>query len=399
MITFCIPSKNNLRYLKSSIESIRKNSTIENDIVVYVDADNDGTEAWLKSKGIRYIKNETEKPKGIAYGYNRCIEAANTEVVCTFHADMYMAKGFDVAMLKHLKRNTVVSATRIEPPLHPKASEKIIEDFGMYPEDFNQTGFDEYVTKSIEHYKNKTTKGIFAPWVCYKKEVISLGIHDEDFHSYHEDSDIFNRFILNGYEVIQTWEAFVYHLTCRGGQFQDGIDKVTSDEAFHKMRNKAMRHYLRRWGSWIKNDEYQHPILSPKYNVAFVVRNCNLQILDALEPWCDRIYIDDDTQAMTMAYLEKEQKDTVFDLSKRVLPITLNDPFSDNDIVVEFDAKVLTNQNFQLIQQLSDIIKDSGEIGKFQLDVFTVTINGMTTYENKLINLTDEYYTSKLIKL
>jgi hypothetical protein len=82
-----------------------------------------------------------------------------------------------------------------------------------------------------------------------------------------------------------------------------------------------------------------------------------------------------------------------------VLPITINDPFLDNDIVVEFDAKLLNNQNFQLIQQLSDIIKDSGEIGKFQLDVFAVTIKNMTTYENKLINLTDEYYNSKLIKL
>jgi hypothetical protein len=310
-----------------------------------------------------------------------------------------MAKGFDVAILKYLKHNTVVSATRIEPPLHPKASEKIIEDFGMYPEDFNKAGFDDYVTKSLEQYKNKTTNGIFAPWACYKKDVISIGIHDEDFHSYHEDSDIFNRFILNGYEVIQTWEAFVYHLTCRGGQFQDGIEKVTSDESFHKMRNTAMRHYLRRWGSWIKNDEYQHPIISSKYNVVFIVRNCNLQMLEILEPWCDRIYIDDDMRVITIAYLEKEQKDTVFDLSKRVLPITINDPFSDNDIVVEFDAKALTNQNFQIIQQLSDIIKDSGEIGKFQLDIFSVTINDMATYENELINLNDEYYTSKLIKL
>ena len=399
MLTFCIPSKNNLRYLKSCIESIRSNSTTKNDIVVYVDADNDGTEIWLKDNGIRYIKNDTQKPRGISYGYNRCIEAANTDIVCTFHADMYMAKGFDVAILKYLKHNTVVSATRIEPPLHPKASEKIIEDFGMYPEDFNKAGFDDYVIKSLEHYKNKTTNGIFAPWACYKKDVISIGIHDEDFHSYHEDSDIFNRFILNGYEVIQTWEAFVYHLTCRGGQFQDGIEKVTSDEAFHKMRNGAMKHYLRKWGSWIKNDEYQHPIISSKYNVAFIVRNCNLQMLEILEPWCDTIYIDDDMQVITIAYLEKEQKDTVFDLSKRVLPITINDPFSDNDIVVEFDAKLLNNQNFQLIQQLSDIIKDSGEVGKFELDIFTVTINNMTTYENKLINLTDEYYTSKLIKL
>jgi hypothetical protein len=205
--------------------------------------------------------------------------------------------------------------------------------------------------------------------------------------------------LLGGMNCVQSRDALVYHLTCRGGQFQDGIEKVTSDQDFHRMKNNAMKHYLRKWGSWIKNDEYQHPIISPKYNIAFVVHNCNLQTLEALEPWCDRIYIEDDMRVITIAYLEKEQKDTEFDLSKRVLLEGFNDPIGENDIVVEFDAKLLNNQNFQIINQLPDIIKDSGELGKFQLDIFTVTINDTTTYENSLINLKDEYYTSKLIKI
>jgi glycosyltransferase involved in cell wall biosynthesis len=43
MITYCIPSKNNLRYLKSCIPSIQQFSHYKNDILVYVDQDNDGT--------------------------------------------------------------------------------------------------------------------------------------------------------------------------------------------------------------------------------------------------------------------------------------------------------------------------------------------------------------------
>ena len=128
-ITYCIPSKNNLRYLKSSVNSIRKNSKIDFDIIVFVDGDNDGTEDWLKKEGVSYLKNTESEPKGIAYAYNRCIEAANTEVVCMFHADMYMARGFDVNAIKHLESKVVVSATRIEPPLHPEGKEKIIKDF------------------------------------------------------------------------------------------------------------------------------------------------------------------------------------------------------------------------------------------------------------------------------
>ena len=83
-ITFCIPTKNNLRYLKNSIQSIKDNSTYENDIVVFVDSDNDGTIEWLLENDITHLINYTKQPKGIAYGYNRCIEAANTAIVCMF---------------------------------------------------------------------------------------------------------------------------------------------------------------------------------------------------------------------------------------------------------------------------------------------------------------------------
>ena len=47
-ISFCIPSKDNLRYLKSSIKSITEFSTFEHEIIVWVDSDNDGTTDFIK---------------------------------------------------------------------------------------------------------------------------------------------------------------------------------------------------------------------------------------------------------------------------------------------------------------------------------------------------------------
>lgn len=386
-ITYCIPSKNNLRYLKNSIESIQRNSSVDYDIVVYIDSDNDGTETWLTENNIRYLKNESNTPKGIAFGYNRCIEAATTEIVCMFHADMYMARGFDTGILKYLKPKSVVSATRIEPPLHPPGNEKIVKNFGMYPEDFDVTTFDQYVLELLTKNTNVITKGIFAPWAIYKVDIVSIGLHDEIFHSYHEDSDIFNRFILNSYDVFQSWESYVYHLTCRGGQFQDGIDSITKDANFHMMKNNAARNYLRKWGSWIRNDQYQYPIISHKYNIAFVVGNCNQQSLELLEPWCDRIYIEDNMQVLTDSYIEKEQPNTKYDLKKRVFCIGYNNPYWENDVIVQFDIKNFTQQSFNIIQQLSEILTESNEIGDFEIDCFKITVTNLMTYESTLVHL------------
>ena len=44
-------------------------------------------------------------------------------------------------------------------------------------------------------------------------------------------------------------------------------------------------------------------------------------------------------------YVEMEQNNTKFDLSKRVLTKQNNDPYAENDIVVEFDATQLNQNN------------------------------------------------------
>ena len=57
---------------------------------------------------------------------------------------------------------------------------------------------------------NLTTKGIFAPWMLYKQDHFAVGGHDQRFAPFgYEDSDIFNRWILAGYEMVQSRDAFM----------------------------------------------------------------------------------------------------------------------------------------------------------------------------------------------
>jgi hypothetical protein len=127
------------------------------------------------------------------------------------------------------------------------------------------------------------------------------------------------------------------------------------------------------------------PIITPKYNIAYVVKNCPGQLLYNLEPWCDRIYIE--MQDAVDIYLDREQENTSFDLSKRVFTLTNNTPEWENDIVIEFDATKLTQQNFHLLMQMPSIIKDSGEVGEFEIDIFKIIISHLEEYQNNLIKL------------
>ena len=55
--------------------------------------------------------------------------------------------------------------------------------------------------------------------------------------------------------------------------------------------------------------------------------------------------------------------------------------------MVEIDGLKFSQQDFQIIYQLSEIIQDSGEIGNFQLGNIRITIDSLSTYEKSLINL------------
>jgi glycosyltransferase involved in cell wall biosynthesis len=394
-ITFCIPSKSNLRYLKTCIPSIRENaSRNDHEIIIFVDSDEDGTVEWLeqvKDKyNLKYFVNDLGYLYGIGKAYDYCIEHSTTDVFMIFHADMMLGKDADLKAYQHLKPKTVVCATRIEPPLHPNGGEKILLDFGMYPEEFKQDEFNQYVE---EHSTDdKITNGIFAPWMMYKEEFLEIGGHDPIMHSCREDSDVFNRMKLAGYEFIQPWNSLVYHLTGRGAGSFDG-DKERHEQ-WRKDMDKSTLEFIRKWGSNVNHTALMEPIVAPKYNIAYIVDYCPIELIKLLEPWCDRLYVGGKVDVVTNSilnhvyeYREKEQQNTLFDLSKRVMLLNENDPHSENDIVIEFDVTQLTQQNFQLLQQLPSIIKESGEIGRFELDIFTIEINHLEEYTKNLIKL------------
>jgi glycosyltransferase involved in cell wall biosynthesis len=383
-ITFCIPSKSNLRYLKTCIPSIRKNAfRKDHDIIVFIDSDEDGTVDWLKEVKDKYNVKYFINPNlgqslfGIGKAYDFCIEKSTTDIFMIFHADMILGKDADLKAIKHLKEKTVVCSTRIEPPLHPNGGEKILLDFGMWPEEFNKDGFNIYVESQLN--ETKYSEGIFAPWMMYKKDFLALGGHDPILHSCREDSDIFNRMSLAGFKFIQPWNSLVYHFTGRGAGSFDG-DKQRHEE-WKRAMNNSTKEFIRKWGSNVKHTHLMKPLVSPKYDIGFILKGNNFNLLNALEPWCDTIYAD---PYLIQDYIKTEQQNTVIDLYQRVKPY---DNEKNNEILVHIDSNTFTQQDFQIIQQLSEIIKDSGEIGEFQLGNLFISIIQMNEYQNNLIKL------------
>ena len=388
-ISLIQPSRNNLKYLKWSYNATRKHQgEHEVEICVADDASTDGTWDWClemmdKDPLFKAHRNEGPDRLGHTILYDTLVnEVATNDIAMIYHADMYLCPGALDAIEREIEEKVIVSLTRIEPPLHPRGPEKVLLDCGVEPEEMKEEVVLEWVGSNSDD--SKITEGIFAPWAFYRKDFQEIGGHDPLYAPQSkEDSDIFNRFLLNDVKFKQVWDGFVYHMTFRGSRrnVNDAAVNIYEDSPEWLAQNKrSTRNFIRKWGHFVMHDQLMKPIVPPKYNIGIIVKNANTNIVEALEPWCDCLCVD----TSVAEYIEKEQPNTIMDLKERVHEKTE----CDSDIKIYIDGKTFNQSDYTYINQMSQILEASGEpFSNFELGNLKIVTQGMSTYTEDLIKL------------
>jgi hypothetical protein len=332
----------------------------------------------LSDNNVKYFYSEESKT--FSDTFNKAAELATRPYVAYMHNDIVLAPGFIENLEKHVAPSRIVSYTTIEPPIfgdHTRPG-KLIFNFGTTLETFLKDEFREYCEIEQTRYEDQTESGITFFMCMPRTALLEIGGLDPLYNPmFCEDDDLIRRWKMRGMECITALDAMCYHFVSKTSRFSAEYERRT--QAIELASN---RNYIRKWGSRTE---------APKYNIAFVVRNCSFPVLEALEPWCDRIYVEEAMHKITETYIKSEQPKTRFDLMRRVLHIEHNAPSDENDIVVAFDAAHLTQQNFQRIQQLPAIIADSGTIGEFEIDIFRISIYFMEELQDRHIVLKQEH--------
>ena len=373
-ISLLVGLKNNLDYNKHFYQTTRElYPDVELCFVSY--GSTDGTHEWLDTLSdinVKYFYSAEQKT--FSDTFNKAAELATKDYVAYLHNDIVLAPRFLENLEKHVAPTNVVSYTTIEPPIfadHERPG-KLIYDLGASLETFDKGALYEYVKHKELEYSNKTELGITFFMCMPRIALLDMGGMDNLFNPmFCEDDDLIRRWKLLGMTCFTALDAICYHFVSKTSRFSEEYQNKTQQIEIASNRN-----YIRKWGT--KSN-------APKYNIAFQVTNCNINLLQTLEPWCDRIYIDDAMQVLTDSYIETEQPNTKFDLAKRVFCIGYNDPAGENDIVVAIDGNTFTQTDFQYIQQLSEILQDSGQPGTFRLGNCQITITSLIARESELI--------------
>ena len=412
-ISFCInTSRNELNHVKLLFSSLQNNlSSLEHEIIVFLDSDNQGTFEWLLEQktifpNLKILKNELPICYGYARNINEMFKAATNDIVSYLQSDMVVCKDYDIGVLKALEPNMVLCSTRIEPPLHGNSGEKITYDFGLDPTTFELDKFTAYAETRKE---DRLTEYFFAPFTMYRDVWTSIGGHNTIFRRSREDSDVLLRLVLNGVSIVQTWSAMVYHFTCTSSRGSKWFDRFNEEaQARVRLQEEAdkieLHRFIRRWG------KFHHSTTKHKrYNISAIVKGRDLPLADflAVECFFDSVYVEDPhmirlvqeayngehlaaNKLLNISSEDWAQYGYMYNQQMAEDRIKLQQEVYSDDILVSFDLAKLTPQLYtDFIINLQDIVETVDELGIFEYGPFQITINAKNDVASKLITVTN----------
>jgi GT2 family glycosyltransferase len=302
-ISFCIASaKNEKEYTLGVLKSLKDNTDFSNhEVLIFIDSDNQNTYKSLleyknQNPNVKIYQNLSKFPIGSQRNVSIMFHHAINDVVIYLQSDMVVCPNFDKYFLEALNKNKnrVISAARIEPPIHPASPEKIVKDFGLSPEDFKYDEFYKF-TKNLQKENRPLMTGHFAPFGLYKETYFNImGGFDTRFRCSREDSDFIIRLNDNKLESLQTWNASVYHYTCVSSRGTEWYKKGPTAEIKNQWQTKAdqeeLKRFIRKWGYF--GHDYK-----PKYNSTLVLdinTSPNITTLAQIEPYFNKIVLNDE---------------------------------------------------------------------------------------------------------
>jgi glycosyltransferase involved in cell wall biosynthesis len=167
VFSILIPSWNNLDYLKCCVESIRKNSRYQHQIIVHVNEGKDGSLEWVKNQSLSYT--HSEENVGVCYGFNAPASLAESEYIVLSDDDYYFAPDWDYHLLEEIKQlNHIyfcICGTMIEHSPTQYSSMIAPHDFGKTVKEFDEERFlKEYSSFPFEDWNGAN----WYPMVLHK---------------------------------------------------------------------------------------------------------------------------------------------------------------------------------------------------------------------------------------
>ena len=263
MFSIVIPTFNNLEYLKSTIKSLKKNSTSKYEIIVHVNDGSDGTKDYLKSEKISFSWSQDNI--GLCSAINAGVKLTNYKYIIYSHDDCYFCPSWDKVLIDEINKlnhnKFYFSCSLIE-----HSSGHIKFDCGKDLESFNE----ERLLKNYKNINFYDHQGSHWSPLCVHLDMWNkIGGFSEEFNpGIGSDPDFNMKLWNNGVRIFKGLNDFkVYHFA-----------SLTTRKNINVIQNRGDNTFLKKWGFSIKffkrfymrtNEKYDGPLNEPNKNILF----------------------------------------------------------------------------------------------------------------------------------
>ena len=173
-LSIVIPTYNNLKYLKFTIDSIINNSKYEHEIVLHINEGTDGTLDFAKQKKIKF--SYSDQNLGLCKSVNLATKEITTDYILYSHDDMFFCYNWDEYLkneiMKYEDNMFYLTGTNVSTNMG-----LINFDCGSSPENFNEKKFNDFCKKD----NSQDLQGShWAPHLIHKDLWLRVGGSDPD---------------------------------------------------------------------------------------------------------------------------------------------------------------------------------------------------------------------------
>ena len=267
MFSILIPTFNNVKYLELCINSIKKNSKYDHQIIVHVNIGDDGTIEYLNKINIEYT--HTKYNSGICEGINKASVLAKFDYFLYAHDDFYFCPLWDEILKNEIDiighNNFYLSGTMMH-------NGQIPFDCGDNINDFDEKKFLENY-KDLNYYDFQGST--WAPTLVHRDIWKKVGGFSEEFFPGTGSDPDFNMKLWNiGVRIFKGINNFkVYHFGSI--VLRKKINKIKKNSRYG---SKGAKIFLLKWGITIKffkrfylhsGTIYNGPLHQPKIDINY----------------------------------------------------------------------------------------------------------------------------------
>ncbi len=264
-VSIIIPTFNNLNYLKLSINSIRKNSSYNHEIIVHVNENKDNTIEYLEKNKIKYTFSKINL--GLCSSVNIAVKEITTDLILYTHDDMYFLPGWDKCLKNELSKidNNLYyfSGTMIQSNgAHLKL------DCGDSYENFDE----KYLLDNYKNINIKDHQGThWAPHLIHKDIWNKIDGFSEEFNPGDgSDSDLNMKLWNVGVRIFKGLNNFkVFH-----------FGSISMRKNKDIIKNNGTKIFLKKWGItprfffkyYLKTgSNFDGPLKNPKITISYLI--------------------------------------------------------------------------------------------------------------------------------